>query len=417
MKRFKLVLVLAIVVLIIIFSVENTKKVGVNLFFQNPELPLALLLGISMVAGAVIMLIFNWIDISRANRHRKRVRIESMGRDELKLGHVKRAVSLLKSAVSGDLSNAAALASLGDAYRAQGDLTGALECHEKALMLNPGSGAALLMIARDYHLRGDLSGSADAYLRLVSRFNPELDIMMEARDVLVLAQRHTDCIQLQDQIASKCPSTIADREKRLSAEWRCRYAESLMTDGDLKGAARVYVDSIKRGVPYTPVIIGLASVQEQSDALSAATRTYSDGLLRTKDMAVLEAFMDFCRRKSEPHVIIDFLSKQVDSNPTDSKLRLFLAVAFSKFGFTDEALRIIDVDPRLIPDLVISHRLLGDLYMKKNRSDIAAAEYMKAIAPQYRCSHCSHLHVSWARQCSQCSKYGTFELSEAWRMR
>ena len=72
-------------------------------------------------------------------------------------------------------------------------------------------------------------------------------------------------------------------------------------------------------------------------------------------MAVLEAFIGFCRKDAEPQTVMDFIRQEVEKNPEDVLMRLFAARTLFEFGFTDEAIRVLDSGTGGVLDLVLEH--------------------------------------------------------------
>jgi lipopolysaccharide biosynthesis regulator YciM len=76
-----------------------------------------------------------------------------------------------------------------------------------------------------------------------------------------------------------------------------------------------------------------------------------------------------------------------------------------------ETLSAIDSSTRPLPDL---HKLLGNLYVRRGRSDMAVYEFKKALTHSdqlivpYRCGNCEHISTEWSGRCPRCGRWNTF---------
>ncbi len=194
-----------------------------------------------------------------------------------------------------------------------------------------------------------------------------------------------------------------------------------------KGAFEAAIDTcrdiIKKDSSFTPARVTLGDAYARSGRSADAVKIYQDGYKALKKSVFLARLEDHYINAEEPAALLAFYRTQMESDPQDLLLKLYLGRLCLRLEMVDEAMQhLSDLETSNI-DFTKLHLLLAEAQRRRNHIEEAVAEYQKALGIDHHlrlgfiCENCHAKFSEWHSRCPQCKTWDSLALPERKQIR
>jgi predicted Zn-dependent protease len=227
-------------------------------------------------------------------------------------------------------------------------------------------GLAEFSEGRRLQAAGNLDGAAQAFAQAVAANPTNADYHEAYGDCLAAMGSQDDAIGEYEAAARAAPARGA-----LTSRW----AEALIKNDDLSGAAAAYEFGLQNKPNDTGLLRSLASVQVQQDPTAAVATMQRVVGIEPHDLRFRHELGVMQDKAGEYDDAVETLRGVVAAMPSAAQSRSWLAEALLHQGKADEAIKSLQDGIRLNPDGPMLHRSLGSIYERARRPADAARAY------------------------------------------
>jgi tetratricopeptide (TPR) repeat protein len=199
--------------------------------------------------------------------------------------------------------------------------------------------------------------------------------------------------------------------------YRYELARDSLEKGNIEKANTGFRSILREDEKFIPAYLGIAEVMlsegNSEDAVNFLEKAYE----ATGSQIVLARIEDLLISEGEPSRLIRLYRKAILDRPQDEKPKFFLAKLFFRLEMVDDSFEILSsMDIGEGPSYVEVHKLLGELYMRRNQCEKAVELFKKtleiksALRVPYCCGECGHSEVEWSGRCPECGSWNTYDL-------
>ncbi|MBM4124187.1 MAG: tetratricopeptide repeat protein [Nitrospira sp.] len=387
--------------------------------------PISLVL-LSMGAGAFVVallvgaretkyMILNW---HNARLRRREAKIEALYREGTHAFLSKRtseAIGLFQKTLTLNPNHLDALLWLGNIHRAERNYPEAIRLHRKARSLEERNVEVLLALAKD------LEGSkrfeeALQTLQDILRLDPgHLTALMLERDLYIRLEKWSDALDIQHRLMKATLSEHAQRtEANLLVGITYEVGRQLIERGQTGKARHFFRGAIKRDKRFLPAYIGLGEILIREGKLKNAAEIIEKIYLKTGNVILLHRLEELYLEMGEPGEIIRIYQDATQRDPQNPVLKFYLGKLYYRLEMIDEAFDLLSTLEGPQDQLSDYHKIMANLYLRKQQMDYAVEELKKAlgfkkrVVVPYRCTQCQQDSTEWAGRCRRCGQWNTY---------
>jgi tetratricopeptide (TPR) repeat protein len=427
MSKFTVFLVLAFLVAVALFSVNNNDATTLRVpFYKTYEMPKIGVILFSALSGAFLVFVLVALRDTRRfisnyqtqKRQRKEERLDALYARALNgilAGDFEEARTPLEAILKEEPGHTNALLRLGDVYSTAENHEKAVEYYRKALEASTSKNVeALLLLEREMqHLRrwdGALSCIED-----ILEVDPDsLSALERKRYVLERIERWGDLVEVQKAIL-KHPHLLNHKaeEARIHG-YKYEYARQSLEAGYLDRAAKLFRSVLRYDRDFIPAYLGTAEALLREDETEQAVDFLEKGYEQTGSEIILARLEDLLISLGEPERVIRLYRSAAARRPDDAKLRFLMAKLYYRLEMIDdsfETLRSLEAD-----SYPVMSSLMGELHMRRENFEQAAKNFRKAIESKpwklnYCCNSCGHMSAEWSGRCPSCGAWNSFSFN------
>jgi lipopolysaccharide biosynthesis regulator YciM len=388
--------------------------------------PVTLIL-LSMALGAFIVtllvgvhatrdLVVNW----QGDRLRRRdEKVEALHQEGTQAFLSKRnpeAISLFRKALAIDPNHVDSLLWLGNVYRADKNFAEAIRLHRKARGIDEKNVEVLLGLEKDLETAGRFE-EAQQVLQDILRFDSaNLTALLRRRDLYMRLEKWQDALEVQERIVKE-PLSMEDRplEAGLLVGIRYEVGRQFLERGQFDKARRFFRGAMKRDKTFLPAYIGLGEVLIREGKVKNAAEILEKVYRRTRSVIILHRLEELYLEMGEPGEAIRVYQEAIQADPHNAVLKFYLGKLYYRLEMVDEAFDILAVLEGPQDQLSDYHKILANLYLRKQQMELAIEELKKAlgfkerVVVPYACTECRYESVDWAGRCLSCGRWNTLE--------
>ena len=242
--------------------------------------------------------------------------------------------------------------------------------------------------------------------------------LIRKRSLLESEGRWDDILEVQKTIV-KLETDEARKKEELESMIGYRYelARDSLEKGNIEKANTGFRSILREDEKFIPSYLGIAEVMlsegNSEDAVNFLEKAYES----TGSQIILARIEDLLISEGEPSRLIRLYRKAILENPYDEKLKFFLAKLFFRLEMVDDSFEILtSMEIGEGPSYVEVHKLLGELYMRRNECQKAVQLFKKtleiksALRVPYCCAECGHSGIEWSGRCPECGSWNTYDL-------
>ncbi len=387
--------------------------------------PVSLVL-ISMAAGAVLVtllvgiretthLIGNW----RGNRLvRRKEKVDALHREGTLAFMSKRtteAIGLFEKALSIDPNRTDSLLWLGNIYRSENNFAEAIRLHQHAHRIEDRNIEVLFELAKDLESAKRYEEALQA-LRKILRIEPDnLTALIRKRDLLSRLEQWTDALEIQQRLLkAHLPETERRAETNLLVGCLYEVGRQLLERGHPDKARRYFRGAIKKDRGFLPAYIGLGEILIREGKIKNAVEILKKVYRKTKSVIILHRLEELYLELGEPTEVIQVYQEALQQDPHNPVLRFYLGKLYYRLEMVDEAFDVLSTLEGPQDQLVEYHKIMANLYLRKQHMAEAVTELKKAlgfrkrVVVPYVCTHCQHQLPDWSGRCRRCGLWNTY---------
>lgn len=416
-------------VAVALFSINNYDLTTVRVpyykapFFNVYEMPKIGLMLMSMVSGAIFLLILVALRDTRRfiegyqtqKRQKKEERIESLYSRSLyaMMGNdMGKARELLEGILKEEPEHKDALMRMGDVSASTGSRDKAAEYYRRALASSPGDLEALFALEKEMQEAGRLE-EAMAYVDEILDARPDNLVALDMkRAVLEKKERWSDLIEVQKSILKHINHAGQEAEEARLHGYKYEHARQSLEAGEFDRAGKLFRSILRYDKDFIPAYLGAAEVLLREDDAEGAVEFLERGYQQTGSAVILARLEDLLISLGEPERVLRIYREAVSRRPNDIRIKFLLGKLYYRLEMIDdafEALRAIEA-AESYPAL---YSLLGELYIRREQYEKAALSFRKAMDTkipklQYCCENCGTPAPEWAGRCPNCGSWSTY---------
>ena len=404
----------------------NRDVITINLAWKIYEISKIGLILLSWASGALLVILIVAIKDTRryflnwkaTKIHKKELKIQEMyskGANALLARRNTEAIGYFDKILQQDSNHIDSLLRLGNLFHKEKNINEAIRLHQKAMDLSPSNIEILFALEADYEEARRLEDALHMLKHILDIDGTNLTALYKMRDIYQRQGRWEDANMVQIKILKGIFSS-EDRkvEQQRFIGMRYELGRSLLEDGNLDKAKRVFKGVLKLDKDFIPAYLGLGEVYLGEGDVAGASELWERAYYTTSSVTFLLRLEDLFLSLGEPNKIIEIYQRALSSRPNDLILNFFLGKLYYRLEMVDDAYDILtsmDSGAEDLPDL---HKLIGNIYLRRGFPDKASQEFKKAlkfrkkVVIPYRCSKCEYLSTDWSGRCPQCGKWNTF---------
>ncbi len=401
----------------------------IPLFGVFHEIPLIVLLFLSLLAGMVltssIVLIkevgatfSHWNKKREQKRRKKLAQLYEKGIQLFKQEKPQEAISCLKEVIALNPQHLNACLGLGDIYFSLGQLEPAIEYHSSGYRLAPNDITVLAKLQQDHEKKGDLPAAIHLLKQMLENKRDPLNIYTKIRDLQLKLSRWKEAYATQQKICTLVKSSSAkELQQQYLAGIRCEQAKQLAAEEKYPEALKIYKEVINDKKNFIPSYLGLAQLLQKLNKDDEAIKLLLKGYKVTSSVIILQELERFYLERELPEKIIQLYKTALDKIPEQQELHLLLGRLYLRLEMVAEAKEeLISLKQRGIVSFWLQ-LLVAELYEKSDKLEAACREYrqllqsLSGLNNNYRCSNCYHSLSQWEGRCPNCGQWNTISLN------
>jgi len=334
-------------------------------------------------------------------------------------GDLKKARQLLKKALDRDPKRVDIHLALASVALQEGNTAEGIELLQKARKIDPKGLEVLFKLATTFEANGRREEAMGIYQELLAEDANNRKAMRALRDIQMALGNWEDALVLQKKIL-KISRTGArlEVEKKVLLQLRYELARTNYENGEPGQAIDACRDIIKKSAKFTAARVTLGDAYQKVGRNSDAVKVYQDGYKALQKSIFLARLEDLYIDVEDPAALLAFYRTQMEANPKDLLLKLYLGRLCLRLEMVDEAIQhLTDLETSGV-DFTKLHLLLAEAQRRRNNIEEAVVEYQKAleIDGQLRlgfvCESCGAKSSEWHSRCPECKAWDSLILPE-----
>jgi len=242
--------------------------------------------------------------------------------------------------------------------------------------------------------------------------------LFRKRTLLEADGRWDDILEVQKTIIKlEADEESMKEEQEEMIGYRYEHARDSLEKGSIEKANAGFRSILREDAQFIPAYLGIAEVmlneENPEDAVNFLEKAYET----TGSQIILARIEDMLISEGEPSRLIRIYRKAIMDSPDDEKLKFFLGKLYFRLEMVDDAFEILStMEIGEGPSYVEAHKLLGELYMRRNDCGKAVELFKKtleiksALMVPYCCGECGHSELEWSGRCPECGSWNTYDL-------
>lgn len=381
---------------------------------------------VSMATGALLVmalvsmretknLIVGWRD---ARLRRKGEKVDALHREGTRAFMSKRtaeAIDLFQKSLALDPNHTDSLLWLGNLYRSEKNYPEAIRLHRKARTNEEHNGEVLLALAIDLE-EGKRYEEALQTLQEIIRHDPgNLATLFRMRDLYARLEKWQEALDVQHRLLKAGLSDVDRRaESAVLVGLTYEVGAQLLERGHPEKARRYFRGAIKRDKQFLPGYIGLGETLIREGKTKAAGDILEKAYSKIGNIIILHRLEELYLDQGEPAEIIRTYQEAIQRDPMNPALKFYLGKLYYRLEMVDEAYDLLSVLEGPQEHMADYHKILANLYLRKQHMEGAIDELKKAlgfkkrVVVPYLCTRCRHESLEWAGRCGQCGWWNSF---------
>lgn len=400
-----------------------TVKTGPETIFELNPVSLILL---AMAVGAIVValvvsahqtshVILNW----RSNRLvRRKEKVDTLHRDGTHAFMSKRtadAIALFERALVIDPNRTDSLLWLGNIYRSENNFSEAIRLHQQAHRVEEHNVEILMELAKDLEAAKRYEEALQTLQKILRIESENLTALIRLRELYIRLEKWTDALETQHRLLkAKLPEPELRSEQQVLIGCMYEVGRQLLERGHPDKARRYFRGAIKKDRTFLPAYIGIGEILVREGKTKNAVEILKKIYVKTNSVIILHRLEELFLELGEPDEIIRVYQEAMQQDPRNAVIQFYLGKLYYRLEMADEAFDILSTLDGSHEQLVEYHKIMANLYLRKQHMEEAIGELKKALSFKkrvvvpYVCTQCHHQQVEWSGRCRRCGLWNTY---------
>ncbi len=370
-----------------------------------------LAVGIRQTAHAI----GNW---RSARLSRRKEKIDAFHREGTHAFMSKRtieAIGLFEKALVMDPNRADSLLWLGNIYRAEGNFAEAIRLHQRANRVDDCNIEILLELTKDLEGAKRYEDALQTLHKMLGIEPNNLTALIRKRDLLIRLEKWSEALEIQHRLLK---ANLAESERKAEAHLLtgCTYevGRQLLERGHPDKARRYFRGAIKKDRTFLPAYIGIGEILIREGKIKQAIEILKKVYAKTRSSIILHRLEELFLEQGQPDEIIRVYQGALQQDPNNPALQFYLGKLYYRLEMVDEAFDILSTVEGIQDQLVDYHKMMADLFLRKQHMEQAVVALKKAlhlkkrVVGPYACTSCQQESIEWSGRCHRCGSWNTF---------
>ncbi len=379
----------------------------------------------SMAVGAVLValavgmrqtvhVIGNWRSTRLQRRKEKVDALHREGTHAFMSKRISEAVGLFEKALAIDPNRVDSLLWLGNIYRSESNFSEAIRLHQHANRIDDRNIEILLELAKDLESAKRYEDSLQALQRILKIEPDNLTALIRKRDLSIRLEKWNEALEIQHRLL-KASLPEAERRAETQLLTGCMYevGRQLLERGHPDKARRYFRGAIKKDRSFLPAYIGIGEILIREGKIKDAVEILKKIYAKTRNIILLHRLEELFLEQGEPSEIIRTYQEALQQDPHNSVLQFYLGKLYYRLEMVDEAFDILSTIEGPQDQLVDYHKIMANLFLRKQHMEQAVVELKKAlqfkkrVIVPYLCTACQQDTTEWSGRCRRCGNWNT----------
>jgi tetratricopeptide (TPR) repeat protein len=389
------------------------------------ELSPVTLVVFSMAVGAVLVAfavgmrqtahaIGTWRSTRLQRRKEKLDALHREGTHAFMSKRISEAVGLFEKALAIDPNRVDSLLWLGNIYRSENNFSEAIRLHQYANRIDDRNIEILLELAKDLEAAKRYEDSLQTMQKIL-RIEPDnLTALIRKRDLSIRLEKWSEALEIQHRLLkASLPESERRAETLLLTGCMYEVGRQLLERGHPDKARRYFRGAIKKDRTFLPAYIGIGEILIQEGKTKQAVEILKKVYAKTHNVIILHRLEELFLDQGEPSEIIRTYQDALQQNPNDPVLQFYLGKLYYRLEMVDEAFDILSTIEGPQDQLVDYHKIMANLFLRKQHMEQAVVELKKAlqfkkrVVVPYVCTACQQETAEWAGRCRRCGSWNS----------
>lgn len=379
----------------------------------------------SMAVGAVLValavgmrqtahVIGNWRSTRLRRRKEKIDALHREGTHAIMSKRTVEAIALFERALAMDPNRVDSLLWLGNIYRVEHNFAEAIRLHQRANRVDERNIEILLELANDLEGAKRYEDALQTFHKILKIEPDNLTALIRKRDLLIRLEKWSDTLEIQHRLLK---ANLPEPERKAEAQLLtgCTYevGRQLLERGHPDKARRYFRGAIKRDRTFLPAYVGIGEILIREGKTKQAVEILKKVYAKTRSNIILHRLEELFLEQGEPSEIIRIYQEALRQDPNNSALRFYLGKLYYRLEMVDEAFDILSTVEGVQDQLADYHKIMANLYLRKQEMEEAVTELKKAlhfkkrVVVPYVCTACQHESIEWSGRCRSCGTWNT----------
>ena len=389
------------------------------------ELSPVTLVVFSMAVGAVLValavgmrqtahVIGNWRSTRLLRRKEKIDALHREGTHAIMSKRTVEAINLFERALAMDPNRVDSLLWLGNIYRVEHNFAEAIRLHQRANRVDERNIEILLELANDLEGAKRYEDALQTLQRMLKIEPDNLTALIRKRDLLIRLEKWSDALEIQHRLLK---ANLPEPERKAEAHilTACTYevGRQLLERGHPDKARRYFRGAIKKDRTFLPAYVGIGEILIREGKTKQAVEILKKIYAKTRSTIILHRLEELFLEQGEPSEIIRVYQEALRQDPNNPTLQFYLGKLYYRLEMVDEAFDILSAVEGVQDQLADYHKIMANLYLRKQQMEEAVAELKKAlhfkkrVVVPYACTTCRQESTEWSGRCRSCGTWNT----------
>ncbi len=426
--RFVIFLFLVFIAIIGYFSQLNPSRVT---FFLTPDKSIdltltALILFSISIGGLLVMIVvgvrqtkaiyLNWTYRRQQKKEASLAKFYKEGVNAFLAKRYKDALSLFQKVLDVNPNHVNTLIHLGKIHKFEKDLHEAIRLYRKARVCDDQDLGVLFGLAQNLDIAHQSDEAIGILKEIIGIDDTNLTALIRLREIYIRLVRWEDAHFVQEKILKLSPQDEnRQREQKTFLGIKFEKGMASLKQNQVEPARQSFKSAIKINKDFLPAYMGLGDTYIKSERMELALTLFEKGHDMTKNIILLHRLEALCLEMGQPDRILQAYQKALAKDPSNVALRFYLGKLYYRLEMIDEAFDLLsEIEGQIeyFPDL---HKILGNLYLRKGDSFLAAETFRKglqlktAVIVPYYCPLCDYHTPTWSGRCARCGQWNSYE--------
>jgi tetratricopeptide (TPR) repeat protein len=290
----------------------------------------------------------------------------------------------------------------------------AIRLHQRANRVDERNIEILLELANDLEGAKRYEDALQTLQKMLKVEPDNLTALIRKRDLLIRLEKWSEALEIQHRLLkANLPEPERKAEAHLLTGCTYEVGRQLLERGHPDKARRYFRGAIKKDRTFLPAYVGIGEILIREGKTKQAVEILKKIYAKTRSNIILHRLEELFLEQGEPSEIIRVYQDALRQDPNNPALQFYLGKLYYRLEMVDEAFDILSTVEGVQDQLADYHKIMANLYLRKQQMEEAVAELKKAlhfkkrVVVPYVCTACRQESTEWSGRCRSCGIWNT----------